>query len=50
MATNKPQDSVAIPYHKRIAMGEKLDGSSMQPKGQQNSQPAKGGLAQAKNK
>jgi hypothetical protein len=35
--------------HKRIAMGENLDGTSLQPKGQQ---PAKngGGLSQAKKK
>lgn len=47
MATNKPQDSMMIPMHKRIAMGEKIDGTSLQPK-----QPAqqKGGLSQAKKK
>jgi hypothetical protein len=33
MATSKPQDSTAIPMHKRIAMGEKLDGTSLQSKG-----------------
>ena len=49
MATNKPQDSTAIPMHKRIAMGEKLDGTSLQPKGQQPA-PTKGGLSQAKKK
>jgi hypothetical protein len=38
-----------IPMHKRIAMGEKLDGSSLQPKGQQPAKP-KGGLSQAKPK
>jgi hypothetical protein len=32
MATSKPQDSTAIPMHKRIAMGEKLDGTSLQSK------------------
>lgn len=32
MATSKPQDTMGIPMHKRIAMGEKLDGSSLQPK------------------
>ena len=37
-----------IPMHKRIAMGEKLDGTSLQPKGQQPAQ--KGGLSQAKKK
>lgn len=49
MATNKPQDSMMIPMHKRIAMGEKLDGASLQPKGQQPTQQ-KGGLSQAKKK
>jgi len=33
MATSKPQDSMMIPMRKRIAMGEKLDGTSLQPKG-----------------
>lgn len=44
MAT-QPQNSVAIPYRKRIAMGEKLDGTSMQPK-----QQKQGGLSQPKKK
>ena len=48
MATNKPQDSMSIPMHKRIAMGEKLDGTSLQPKGQPAQQ--KGGLSQSKSK
>ena len=51
MATSdQEQKSTNVPQHKRIAMGEKLDGSSMQPKG--GSQPAKqqGGLSQAKSK
>ena len=35
MATSdKEQKSINVPQHKRIAMGEKLDGTSMQPKGQ----------------
>ena len=39
-----------VPQHKRIAMGEKLDGTSYQPKGgNQGSKPA-GGLSQAKKK
>jgi hypothetical protein len=34
MATSdQEQKSVNVPQHKRIAMGEKLDGQSMQPKG-----------------
>ncbi len=49
MATSKPQDSMMIPMHKRIAMGEKLDGTSLQLKGQQPA-PQKGGLSQAKPK
>lgn len=51
MATNNPYHDEAVPYHKRIAAGAKLDGSSMQQKGQQQ-QPAKqqGGLSQAKKK
>ena len=47
--TDTEQKSVLVRQHARIAMGEKLDGSSMQPKGQSGSQP-KGGLAQAKKK
>ena len=39
--------SDAINMHKRIAMGEKLDGTSYQPKG--GTKPA-GGLSQAKKK
>ncbi len=44
-------DQTAIPMHKRIAMGEKLDGTSLQPKGgaQQPTKP-QGGLSQAKKK
>ena len=49
MATSNPKDALHIPMHKRIAMGEKLDGTSLQPKGQQPAQQ-KGGLAQAKKK
>lgn len=34
MATSdQEQKSINVPQHKRIAMGEKLDGQSMQPKG-----------------
>lgn len=50
MATSdQEQKSVNVPQHKRMAMGEKLDGQSMQPKGQSGSQ-SKGGLSQAKKK
>jgi len=51
MATSdQEQKSINVPQHKRIAMGEKLDGSNMQTKG--GSQPVKqqGGLSQAKAK
>lgn len=45
MATSdQEQKSINVPMHKRMAMGEKLDGTSMQPKGQSNSKPA-GGLS-----
>jgi hypothetical protein len=50
MATSdQEQKSVLVPQHKRMAMGEKLTGQSMQAKGG-NSQPAKrtGGLSGAK--
>jgi len=49
MAT-KDSDQVLVPYHKRIAMGEKLDGTSLQPKGQQPAKPQGGALSQAKKK
>jgi len=50
MATSdQEQRSINVPQHKRIAMGEKLDGSSMQPKGQSSPKP-QGGLQQAKKK
>ena len=48
MATSN--DQVVIPMHKRIAMGEKLDGTSLQPKGQQQQTKPQGGLSQAKKK
>jgi hypothetical protein len=50
MATSdQEQKGINVPQHKRISMGEKLDGQSMQPKGQSGSQ-SKGGLQQAKKK
>lgn len=49
MATSdQEQKGINVPQHKRLAMGEKLTGQSMQPKGGQ-SRPA-GGLSQAKKK
>jgi hypothetical protein len=43
--TDQEQKGINVPQHKRIAMGEKLDGSSMQPKGGTQQQ---GGLSQKK--
>lgn len=49
MATsNNSQTGELVKQHKRIAMGEKLDGTSMQPKG--GSKPAGGLSALAKKK
>lgn len=49
MATSdKEQMGINVKQHKRIAMGEKLNGQSMQPKGG-NSKP-QGGLSGAKKK
>ena len=49
MSSDNEQKSVEVPQHKRIAQGEKLDGTSYQPKG--GSTPQKqGGLAQAQPK
>ena len=48
MATSdQEQKGINVPQHKRMAMGEKLDGQSMQPKGGNKPQ---GGLSQAKKK
>ena len=50
MATSdQEQKSVLVKQHKRIAMGEKLNGQTMEPKGttSQTSKP-KGGLSGAK--
>lgn len=48
MATSdQEQKSIYVKQHKRMAMGEKLNGQSMQPKGENKPQ---GGLAQAKKK
>lgn len=51
MATSNPYHNEAVPYHKRIAAGEKLDGTSLKSTGGQ--QPVKkqgGALSQAKKK
>jgi hypothetical protein len=48
MATSdQEQKGINVPQHKRMAMGEKLTGQSMQPKGGNKPQ---GGLSQAKKK
>jgi len=51
MASDTEQRSINVPQHKRLAMGEKLDGSSMQPKGgSQSKSTPKGGLSHVKAK
>ena len=45
--SDQAQKSVDVPYHKRLAMGEKLDGTSLKAKGSSGSKP-QGGLAHAK--
>jgi len=51
MATSDAeQRSINVPYHKRLAMGEKLDGTSLQAKGKPAPAKPRGGLAQAKKK
>jgi hypothetical protein len=51
--SDKEQKSVDVRLHKRLAMGEKLDGTSLKEKGNTNpisSAKAKGGLHHAKKK
>jgi hypothetical protein len=52
MATSdQEQRGEMVKQHKRMAMGEKLDGSSMQPKGgSQSKSTPKGGLSHVKAK
>ncbi len=51
MATSdKEQQSVLVPQHKRMAMGAKVDGQSMQSKTTGDGKPAQGGLSQASKK
>ena len=45
--SDQEQKSINVPMHKRLAMGEKLDGTSLQAKGVQTSKP-KGGLSNVK--
>lgn len=49
MASDNEQKSINVPQHKRIAQGEKLDGSSMTPKGG-SKQHSGGGLSHVKPK
>jgi len=51
MATSDTeQKSILVKQHARLAMGEKLDGQSMGPKGNNNNKPAGGLSALAKKK
>jgi len=51
MATSdQEQKSILVKQHKRMAMGEKLDGQSLQPKGGSQSKPTGGLSALAKKK
>lgn len=50
MASDQQQKGINVPQHKRIAMGEKLDGTSYQPKGGSQGSKPQGGLSQAKKK
>ena len=50
MSSDKEQKGINVPQHKRIAQGEKLDGTSYQPKGGSSSSHSKGGLDHLKKK
>ena len=50
MSNDKEQKGINVPQHKRIAMGEKLDGTSYNPKGGSQSGKPAGGLSHAKKK
>jgi len=47
--SDQEQKGINVPQHKRMAMGEKLDGTNLQSKNSSQAKP-KGGLAQAKKK
>ena len=47
--SDQEQKGIYVKQHKRLAMGEKLDGTNMQPKGGSQAKP-KSGLSQAKKK
>jgi len=49
MASEAEQKGINVPMHKRLAQGEKLDGTSLQPKGGSQSQgKSHGGLSALK--
>jgi hypothetical protein len=54
MASDNEQRSINVPQHKRLAMGEKLDGTSYGSKGSNSSQSKsskpQGGLSAVKKK
>lgn len=50
MSSDAEQKGELVRQHKRIAQGEKLDGTSMQPKGGSTPSKPQGGLSQAKKK
>ena len=50
MSSDKEQKGINVPQHKRIAQGEKLDGTSYQPKGGSQGSKSSGGLSHAKKK
>ena len=51
MATSdKEQKGVNVPMHKRLAMGEKLTGTSLQGKNTSQTSNSKGGLSSLKKK
>lgn len=54
MASDNEQKSINVPMHKRLAMGEKLDGTSLQSKGGKStsskSSKPQGGLSALKKK
>ena len=49
MASEAEQKGINVPMHKRLAQGEKLDGTSLQPKGgSQSKGKSHGGLSALK--
>lgn len=48
--SDQEQKSVNVPQHKRLAMGEKLDGTSLQSKGGSAPAKPKGGLSHLQKK